>query len=50
MSLGAADRQTSVHGEHLRIFQAISHRDAASAEAAMRDHIESSRENVLGNL
>jgi DNA-binding GntR family transcriptional regulator len=47
MSFGAPDHQALVHGQHLRIFQAISHRDAAAAEAAMRDHIESFRENVL---
>lgn len=50
ISLGASDHQARVHSEHQRIFQAISHRDAGAAEAAMRDHIESFRENVLRHL
>ena len=50
ISLGASDHQASVQEQHDRIFRAISHRDANAAEAAMRVHIDSFRQNVLRYL
>jgi len=50
ISLAASDHQSNVHEEHQQIFRAISHRDGAGAEVAMRHHIESFRSNVLKHL
>jgi GntR family transcriptional regulator, rspAB operon transcriptional repressor len=46
ISLNAPTQYESVQKEHAAIFEAIRERDPASAEAAMRRHIESFRANV----
>jgi len=47
ISLASSGHQARVHEEHQRIFEAISHRDVDAAQAAMRLHIDSFRQNVL---
>lgn len=50
ISLGAPDHHTSVQDEHEALLAAIRKRDPDRAEAAMRAHIESFRENLLRHL
>jgi DNA-binding FadR family transcriptional regulator len=46
ISLNAPTQHEAVQNEHSAIFAAIQRRDPDSAEAAMRQHIESFRVNV----
>ena len=50
ISLGTPQHQTSVLQQHDQIWQALSRRDPNAAEAAMRSHIDSFRQNVLRHL
>ncbi|HWW47321.1 MAG TPA: GntR family transcriptional regulator [Xanthobacteraceae bacterium] len=50
MSLADTQHQASVQDQHREICEAISHRDPDAADAAMREHINSFRRNVLKNF
>jgi len=50
ISLSDEHHHTRVQSEHEAVFEAIRARDGSGAEAAVRAHIESSRENIVKSI
>ncbi len=50
ISLSDAHHHRRVYAEHQAVYEAIRNRDAAAASAALRAHVESSRDNIVRSI